>query len=87
MLRISPAELSVYAPVGCRDPVCNSAANGIEVGHVGKFVQTRRDGRQLDANTIHSADRRILTRQLSCVSVADVCIGLNVFFIPHSVVR
>jgi len=37
MLRIYPAELScvggVYAPVGCRDPVSNSAANWIEVGH------------------------------------------------------
>ena len=35
MLRIFPAELScvggVYAPVGCRDPVSNSAASGIEV--------------------------------------------------------
>jgi len=37
MLRIYPVELScvggVYAPVGCRDPVYNSAANGVEVGH------------------------------------------------------
>jgi len=38
MLRIYPVELScidgVYAPVGCRDPVYNSAANGVEVGHM-----------------------------------------------------
>ena len=37
MLRIYPVEFScvggVYSPVGCRDPVSNSAANGIEVGH------------------------------------------------------
>jgi len=38
-LRIYPVELSyvggVYAPVGCCDPVYNSAANGVglEVGH------------------------------------------------------
>jgi len=89
MLRIYPVELSrvecvggVYAPVGCRNPVYNSAAYmwlsqkignwvttddwcvhtadtmqlDIVVGKLFRLVETRRDCRQLVANSIHTAD-------------------------------
>ena len=105
MLRIYPVELSrvencvggVYAPVGCRDPVNNSAAymwlaqkigNWVTtddgcvhtadttqldfvVGKLFRLVETRRDCRQLVANSIHTAD----ATQLDSWVASAVCIG------------
>ena len=87
----------VYAPVGCRDPVYNNAANGVGLEIAGsrlataaswlrshrqhdatrlrcrQIVQTRRDCRQLVANSIHTAD----ATQLDSWVASAVCIRLN----------
>jgi len=90
----------VYVPVGCRDPVYNSAAymwlaqkigNWVTtddccvhtadttqldfvVGKLFRLVETRRDCRQLVANSIHTA---VATQLDSWVASASaVCIGL-----------
>jgi len=98
MFRIYPVELScvggMYAPVGCRDPVYNSAAYYVtgeenwKLGHdwrlvrthrrqdatrlrCRQIVRTRRDCRQLVANSIHTAD----ATQLDSWVASAVCTG------------